>query len=366
MTHSNSRLKAAVQSSSPVPAADPAQPSNLPPALPDTAPPSPPVPFLDPIPGVIDFGTVNILAAAAGAGKTTLMAEWCARWQSGRSICGWATNPATGIYYLSTDRGGRSTTKLFEAHGFTEYTYYNLIDDPAFQRRIVRNSAGALDVLRGCVDRLNPIPGAYLFIDPGAPFFVPGSSNDPRAVALFLWELHVIARERQITIFVLAHFGKQSTDANQRYRRPQDRISGSGAWVGFSDTQMFLIEPEPPAQPYHLFGWNPRHSAPQEFKFQRQGPVFVPYHSLEDVGAKHSIPLSTRELFMLIPDAGCSTADLEQAAREFLNMPRSTFFYKLKVLENKGVIERPHGQVRRVSLETVQFVPDGESDDKPN
>jgi hypothetical protein len=324
--------------------------------------------FPDPIPGVIDFGTVNILAGAAGVGKTTLFVEWCTRWRDGRTICGYPTQAPTGLYYLSTDRGGHSTQRLFAAQNLANVNYYNPLDDPYFDRKQLRTPQLALGTLRWCVDKLNPQPGSHLAIDPAAPFFVPGSQNEPRAVACLLWELHIIARERQITIFPFAHFSKQSADHSQRYHRPQDRISGSGAWVGFSDTQMFMVDPEPPEQPYHIFGWNPRHAPPEEFKFLRSGPSFIPYRSLDDLGSPilHNIPESARELFLLIPDGGTTSENLQRAAAEFLGISRATFFRLLAVLESKGVIQRPHGYVKRIPVEQVRYVPDSESDHKAN
>lgn len=336
---------------------------------PSTDAPLAPSLYLDPIPKVIDFGTVNIFAGAPGVGKTTLFAEWAGRFRDGRSICGHPTNRPIGLDYLSTDRGGHSTKKLLALHNLLDdgYTqYYNPLDDPTFDRELMRNASQALTTLRYCLSKIPIRPGSQLCLDPAAPLFVPGSQNDPRAVAALLWELHVIARERMATIFVLAHFAKQLADASQRYTRPQDRISGSGAWSGFSDTQMYMVDPEPPAAPYHGFGWNPRHAPPQDFKFLRQGQFFVPYKSLDDVGVRTKIPRKAYELFCLIPDEGCDTDNLLTAASVMLQMSRTSFFRHLKTLENLGVIERPHGFVKRVSLEEVQPVEDSESEGKPH
>lgn len=341
-------------------------------ATPQTPPPASPAPFPDPIPSIIDFGTVNILAGAPGVGKTTLFGEWCARWRDGKSICGHPTNPPTALYYLSTDRGGHSTNKLLALHNLRAdryATYYNPLDDPTFKRDLMRNPAQALETLRWCLQQFNPaiIQGAHLVIDPAAPLFVPGSQNDPRPVAAMLWELHVLAREYAITIFVLAHFAKQHADTTQRYQRPQDRISGSGAWSGFSDTQMFMVDPEPPSQPYHQVGWNPRHAAPQTFKFVRDGSLFVPYRSMEDVGVgKVCVPKTAYDVFVLIPEEGIKTGEFEELAIIALRISRATLFRSLKTLENLGVIERPHGYIKRVDIEQVICVPDSESEGKPH
>lgn len=329
--------------------------------------------FPDPIPGVIDFGTVNILAGAPGAGKTTLIAEWEGRWRDGKTICSCPTNKPTGVFYLSADRGGVSTRKLFDRHHLLadDYCiYYNPLDDPAFDRRIIKAAPRAIEALHYCLDRF-PVPvrpGSHLIIDPAAPLFVPGNPNEPRPVACLLWELHILARKWGCTIFILAHFAKQMADAAQRYLRPQDRISGSVAWSGFSDTQMYLCDPEPPAHPYHQFGWTPRHAAPQEYKLLRNTTGFTRYVSLEDVGnaAQTKVSQTSHQILLLIPDEGIDTENLQAAAQTFCGISRATFFRHMKKLENLGLVERTHGFVKRVNLTDVVVVPDGESEDKPN
>ncbi len=324
-----------------------------------------PAGFLDPIPGIIPFGTVTIFAGASGVGKTTMIAEWCQRWRDGRTICGYPTNPPTGFYYLSCDRSWRRTQRIFANAGFPDIAHYNPQDDPTFNRKVIQHAQGALDMLRGCIDRLNPQPGGHLLIDPMAPFFIPGNQNDSRPVATALWELHVICRERQINNTALTHFGKQLADPSQQYRRPQDRILGSQAWTACSDCQMYLIDPVPPAE-FHEFGWVPRESKEQTFKFKREAFGFVPYRSLDEVGGLILIPESTYPLFVLIPDNGSKTQELEAAARTMLGISRATFFRHLDKLEKRHVISRPYGWIKRIAIDAVRVVPDSESEDKPN
>ncbi len=332
---------------------------SYPPGSPDHPLSIPPPAFPDPIPGILTFGTVNVFAGAPGAGKTTMLADWCRRWQRGQTICGHATNMPTGICYLAGDRGGNAARLIFLQAGVDDLNFYSPMEDSAFDEATLLNHRVALDSMRLAIDALNPQPGNVLIIDPAAPFYVPGSSNDPRAVAAMLWALHTIARQRQITIIVVGHFHKQPTDPNARYRRPQDRISGSGAWSGFSDTQIYLIDPEPPTQPYHILGWVPRQSAPEDFKFQRDQTGFIPYQSLEDVGVKMPVPEQAYHLLQLIPDGGITSADLLLAAATTLSIGRSIVFRYLKELDVLGVVTRPYGRVERVALERV--VPSAET-----
>ncbi len=326
-----------------------------------------PVGFLDPIPGIIPFGTVTIFASAAGVGKTTMIAEWCARWRDGRTICGHPTNPPTGFYYLSLDRSWKhSTRQLFVNAGVPDIPHYNPFYDPAYNRKLLRNPLFALDVMHALVDKLDPQPGGHLLIDPMAPFFIAGNQNEARPVALALSELHLICDARQINTTALTHFSKQLSDTSQQYRRPQDRISGSYAWIAYSDTQMYLIGKELPERPYYELGLVPRHGDEETHKFVRDGNVFVPYRSLDTVGGLILIPESTYPLFVLIPDGGSKTGELEAAACTMLGISRATFYRHLDKLEARHVISRPYGWIKRIAIDGVRAVPDGESEDKPN
>jgi len=321
------------------------------PSTPDgTVPPEeaaqPSQPFADPIPGVIPFGAVCVLGGAAGAGKTTLLKDWIRRWQAGQTICGRQTNCPTKFYFLSADR--QQDNLIAELPGVEMYA---LAHDLDFNQAILGNSSSALDVFTGCIARLKPQPGGFLIVDPITPLLIPGTINDPRAVARSLLFLSRTTRALQITSLATAHFHKQPSDTSQKYRRPQDRIAGSGAFSGFSDTQMYLIDPEPPEQPYHIFGWNPRRQAPQTFNFTREPDGFVPYRSLEDVGtvgAAAEPPPSedAAMLLQLLPPDGAMTGALEGAALAQLQISRATYFRLLKQLEDLGIISRPYGWIK--------------------
>lgn len=245
-------------------------------------------PFPDPIPGVLPFGTVTIFAGAPGVGKTAMLADWIVRWRDGRTIWGHATNAPTQFCYLAADRQWASHQQWFNRAGYPDIPRYSLADDARFDLLELLKPFNALDLFRRSLDKANngnpPIPGAHVFVDPVSPIFVAGSPNNSRDVARTLLNMSRECQARQINITCAAHFAKQPADQNALYARPQDRISGSGAWAGFSDTQMYLIDPLPPTVPYHVFGWNPRLNAPEEFICTRdiRTGLFIPFDIIQE------------------------------------------------------------------------------------
>lgn len=248
----------------------------------------PPMTFPDPIPGIIPFGTLTVFAGAAGAGKTTMLVDWIARWQEGRTIWGHTTNKPTQFCYLAGDRHWASNQRWFDRIGHPTIPHYCLADDPHFDLTELMKPYNALDLFHRALDVVNdgrpPIPGAHVFVDPVSPIFIAGNPNSSRDVARTLIGMAREAEQRQINLTATAHFAKQTGDKTARYTRPQDRIAGSGAFAGFSDTQMYLVDPEPPEYPFSIFGWNPRHTPPEEFPCVRDPKTgfFVPYDLLKD------------------------------------------------------------------------------------
>ncbi len=68
-----------------------------------------------------------------------------------------------------------------------------------------------------------------------------------------------------------AHAAKQKADKNERYLRPQDRILGSTALFGYTDTQMYLAAPDETGSKdgVYTFFWNPHHAPPAAFPLTR-------------------------------------------------------------------------------------------------
>src|SRR3970040_1474709 len=175
----------------------------------------------DPIPGIIPFGSLTMLAGAPGVGKTTMIAEWIARWRSGRTIWGHATNRPAAFAYIAADRHWSSHASWFQRVQYPDIPHYCLIDDAKFDQRILTNSQLTMDVIKRCLDNASsgepPPPGSLVVIDPAVPFCIAGSQNSPREVAYSLISIARLARERQYTIILVGHFGKQKTESREQY-----------------------------------------------------------------------------------------------------------------------------------------------------
>jgi hypothetical protein len=262
-----------------------------------------------------------------------MLAEWCTRWRDGRTICGHATNRPTAFYYLAADRQWASHATWFELAGFPDIPFYSLADDLTFDVRQLQHARYAHDHFLQCFNRLDPIKGAHVFVDPVAPLFIAGDPNRSRDVAVSLLRFSRLAADRQINITCTAHFGKQKTDPKEQYTRPQDRIAGSGAFAGFSDTQIYLIDPAPPKQPYHTLGWVPRHAAPEEFQFARDAHgLFVPYELYAELDridqAVACVPTTPTPTSLILhklqQDLGFSTATAERYLSQLVQLGRVT------------------------------------------
>lgn len=300
-------------------------------------------PYLDPIPDVLPFGSVCFFAGASGVGKTIMLAEWCARWRDGRTICGHKTQRPVGFGVLAADRDWSTYAAAFHAAGFPDIPHYTLAED-AESSPTSWGQKTALDLFETCLNKLAPMPGSLILVDPIAPLFIIGDQNRARDVAVSLHWFRRCARNRSLTFICCANVAKAK--ANEEYQRPQDRISGSGAFVAYSDTQIYMIGETDPDTHVSL-GWTPRCAPAEEFKFafDQQTHLFIPY-DLPAGGVRKSDKAA--QLLPLIPDEGIDVGDLEDHAVDQLHIHRSTFYRWLgKLYETQRVARDPFGIITR-------------------
>lgn len=308
-------------------------------------PASPLQPFPDPIPGIIPFGTVTLFAGASGAGKSTMLDEWLVRWRDGRTICGHQTNKPTALYLLIADRTWADDHQdWFRKLGWPDIPYYAIAEDPALPVAY-RDPAAAHRFLLYCLDKLKPIPGSHVVVDPITPLFIAGNPNDQRPVAWTLLDMGRICTTRQINITCTAYFGKQKADKTQQYTRPIDRIAGSGAFAGYSHCQVYITEPEPD-QPYHTLGWKPRHAPEGEFKFTRQPStgLFVPFELYAELDRLEAV-------LACVPDEPTKTSLILHRVHTKLGLSEKRAEFYLRQLKSQGRIVRVgHGLLQRAKV----------------
>ncbi len=327
------------------------RPANRSVSQPNTSSPSPAFP--DPIPGIIPFGHVTLFAGEARVGKSPMLISWIPRWQTGRTIMGHPTNAPTGFYYLVGDRSWNAYEKWFERVGIPSVPHYAIDDDPTFNLNLLSNEKAAHQVLIESLAKLDMPPGATLIIEPYAPGFMNGDQNRSRDVAAGMHRLRRLCKERQINVIAMVHFHKQPSDESKQYRRFIDRISGSGAFAGYSDTQMYLIGADPPLQPYHIFGWNPPHAPEEQFNYVRgTDGLFSPYSGKVKASAEDREQQRERQeveqLYGLLPDTGTiKTSELVDRALDAFTFSQASVYRYLTILEELGRVARPYGYVGR-------------------
>jgi hypothetical protein len=279
-----------------------------------------------------------------------MLLDWMRRWRDGRTICEHPTCKPTHFYYIVADRG-QTSDAFYNKLGYREgVTFYSVVSADSGQNvDDYAKDAHGKALFDHVMLTLNPEPGSHVVIDPLAPLFIAGNQNRTRDVASSLIRMSRTIEERRINITGTWHFAKQKDGKAERYKRPQDRISGSGAISGFSDTQIYLVDPEPPQIPYHTLGWNPREVPPEEFKFERQ-QWFIPYVGLEGIGEDdeddfdrvNAQQRSLNDLYRYIVNLGtdgCTSPALCSMVQRDLKMSKTTYYRLLRQLQHTDKIE---------------------------
>jgi hypothetical protein len=209
-----------------------------------------------------------------------MLLDWCARWLDGRTIWGKPTNKPNGIYYLAADRGWETYERILARLGTTELPLHplsvaDLYGGDANLQGLLKESKHGHEAFLYCFNKMQVPAGAHLIVEPFT-LFVQGDINKMRDVIISLLKLRALCQSAQINITASLHFAKQRQEAT--YLRHQDKIAGSTAFAGYTDTQIVLVPPSGPKEPWYTLGWNPRDSEPEEFKATRDDRgLFVPY-----------------------------------------------------------------------------------------
>lgn len=315
--------------------------------------PAPAVPYPDPIPGLIPFGSVTIFAGATGSGKTTMAVPWIESWLHGGTICGYPTSAPTRLVWITADRPADETAEWFERQGLdtSEFTCYSILDDRDFPAHLLKLPSTVGQAFDYCLSKTNPPPGSLVIFDPLTPLFVMGDGNKARDVALTLFYYTRRCIERQMSLICTGHFGKQKGKQDDRYARPQDRIAGSNAFGGYSSTQIYLLDPEGPtdAQVWTL-GWVPRHGPACQFTFMRDQNGFFVQVEDQPKDTPEATDAAQAALLRMLPEDGTavSFSDICNTLLTAHGIARSTTYkYRKSLVEQDEIVGYGRGKVKR-------------------
>lgn len=191
------------------------------------------------IEGILPAREVSLLAGASGAGKTTLLMQILKWMQDGQPIFGHEAQKDLRIGYIAADRTWSAYEELARRIGLDlgRIKVRTLIDDDSIDLRVFEREP--LQTLFNLVGSLLPLD--LIVVDPLIIFMGCETAfyhqNAVRLIQLNRW-----CRTNQITILGTHHATKARTDYS--FLRPQDRINGTGALLGFTSTQLFLAAPE--------------------------------------------------------------------------------------------------------------------------
>lgn len=316
----------------------------------------------DPMPPVILRHSVNLLAGAPGTGKTAFLVYMVQTLQHQKPFFTLPA-PAQPIYqaFIGADRSwDDSTRKWFDVQGIDadSFPHYSLQDDRQFQKSRLRKKHERIAIFRECLDRVSrdgsgvfPTP-SLIYVDPLA-LFLGGNLLDYDTCLVACSELREICIDKGICIVGTAHAAKQKADKKETYLRLQDRILGSAALFGYTDTQLYLASPEETDRSSYTFLWAPHHAKSQMFAMGRdEEGRFVPVDGqpLESTtaakGAKK--PLQDVDwLLSLLAEPKKATELVEVGAER--SVSRMTVYRRLNALCDEG-------RVRQVSRGVYQVV----------
>lgn len=188
------------------------------------------LPYL--IEGMIPAGQVHLLGGPSGGGKTTLAFQMLGALVKGEPFLGRQTRQVK-IAYISGDRPTLSVLETQDRCGVS-FPVFSAVDE---------NLVGE-DLITKIFPRLTAVCGGekpdVIYID-GFTAFVPGGFlNNYSIVAKWLAGLQRYCRKMGITIIGACHTAK--TKEGEKFTNPRQRIAGSVAWAGFSET-VLIIEP---------------------------------------------------------------------------------------------------------------------------
>ena len=318
---------------------------------------------------IFPAGGISLICGATGIGKTALLADWCKALLERGDILGFQAARVPFVGVIVTDRRYQEAKFWFGQAGVEEgerFLLYCIQDDEGMKWEKLRNPKHHLGAFEEALENLAGGPGKKLpkgsvvVVDPIAPF-LGGKLNDYSHTLAAVGPMNQLAAKAEITILGTHHVAKAKADKKERMLRPQDRILGSTALVGYTNTLTYVVGPEETGAPYYLIGYVAHNLPSKEYKFTRdERGMFVPVGGQLTEVTSEDLVLMTKELpqtpeqkefLMLVSplDTGTPTPGLYQVATEALGISRATVTRRLEEYQKRGwLVRMERGLVRRV------------------
>lgn len=240
----------------------------------------------DVIESVLPSHECSILAGASGAGKTTLLLEIVKLLQQNKPVFGFPATRGIKIGFIAADRTWEAYKKTAQLVGVdVDQLYVRAIidDDDINIKELESNPSATLynlmndTVHHGCdliiVDPLAVLLGCDL--------------NKYHVVAAKLIQLNRYCRTNRVTLLGTHHATKARTESG--FKRPQDRINGSGALLGFTSTQLFMSSPDENNTEYTQWHIVSHHAPPMTLHFTRNSKGTFEQANIPDLKVQEDI-----------------------------------------------------------------------------
>ena len=204
---------------------------------------TPPLPALDPWPGVLDIGTITLLNGSPNAGKTALLTAILQRLSVGGTLFGYPVSP-TPVFFIAMDRlWKKGAATWFDRYGF-DIPHYSYVDDRNTVATWFRNprDRSAWDAYITLVEQQGLSAGTLIATDPFENAW--GNVMDRGQVITASTALQRYFDDKRYAQLGMMHSGKLKGDAGLNYANVHEQMAGSGTLSGYSSAQMTLLAPK--------------------------------------------------------------------------------------------------------------------------
>ncbi len=270
---------------------------------------------------------VHVLIGSSGTGKTTLLMQLL-------------DQTDVPFAYICGDRTEQAYKESIERIGIKSFPIYSIIDETA--RAMARGGlkAGSWHKwVANYIESLATRPEIIIF-DP-ASLAMPGVTNfnDYKQIAKALVDLQAEAQVKQQTYILIHHTNK--TKRSEDFFDPFNRVSGSHAWIAYSNTKGLLMTDQEDAEGPCLYLKGQNFPENKILLFKDAKGRF----SVRDADSESESQSTILKCFKDYEP--CATSYIIENAE----VSRATVFRLLGKLVDLGIIEKAgHGQYRRVRI----------------